>query len=174
MQKFSGQIELYTGDGKGKTTAAMGLALRMAGRGGRVFIAQFLKGQESGEHFAWQRFADLVALRRYGSGHFVRDQPSPEEIALARAGWEEAARAIASGEYRLVVLDEINVAASLGLVEVELVVSALKRRPPDLEIVLTGRNAPAALIELADLVTEMVPRRHYYEKGLPARLGVEY
>jgi len=159
-----GHIQVYTGDGKGKTTAALGLALRAAGAGARVFIAQFAKGRPSAEMAALQRFADLITIKQYGRGRFIVGEPDPEDVEAAREGLEEAQNVIASGEYSLVILDEANVAVDLGL---------LSAKPEHVELVITGRNAHERIIDRADLVTEMRQIKHYYSKGVEARRGIE-
>lgn len=172
---FQGYIQVYTGNGKGKTTAALGLALRAAGHGQASFIGQFLKGQRYGELKSVRRLSPLITIRQFGRKGFlhVTGDPDGEDIRRARRGFEAVLRALASGKYRIVVLDEINVALHfrlLGRRDVELL---LDRRPADVELVLTGRYAPAWLIRRADLVTEMRDRKHYYEKGVGARSGIE-
>ncbi len=168
-----GHIQVYTGDGKGKTTAALGLALRAAGAGARVFIAQFAKGRPSAEMAALQRFADLITIKQYGRGRFIVGEPDPEDVEAAREGLEEAQNVIASGEYSLVILDEANVAVDLGLLSVGALLSAVNAKPEHVELVITGRNAHERIIDRADLVTEMRQIKHYYSKGVEARRGIE-
>jgi len=170
-----GTVQLYTGDGKGKTTAAFGLALRAAGHGRRVLILQFMKGSERyGEVLAARRLAG-VAVEQYGRDDFVRrGAPTAEDRRLAAAGMARARQAVASGDYDLVILDELNVAVAYGLVPEDDVLALIKGKAAALELVLTGREAPPALIEAADLVTEMKEIKHPYQRGVKAREGVEY
>ena len=168
-----GCVQVYTGDGKGKTTAALGLALRAAGAGLHVFIAQFIKGIHSSELDALQRYSDLITIRQYGRGGFIRKEPEPEDIEAAEKGLAEARAAIESGEYDVVILDEANVAVHFGLFGVEELLALLDVRPEQVELVITGRKAPAELIARADLVTEMREVKHYYAAGVAARRGIE-
>jgi cob(I)alamin adenosyltransferase len=170
-----GLIQVYTGDGKGKTTCALGLALRAVGQGLRVLMVQFLKGRDTGEAKAVSRLAPDMTLRSFGRPVLVNLQsPAPEDLALAREALGLAKEAIQAGEHDLVILDEINVALAYRLVSLEEVLEMLKTRPGWVEVVLTGRQAPPELLELADLVTEMRPLKHYYEAGVPARRGIEW
>ena len=170
---MTGCVQVYTGDGKGKTTAALGLAIRAAGAGMRVFLARFLKPAVSSELRALERFADLVTVRSYGRAGFIRGEPGPEDIARAREGFEEVREAVASGGYLLVILDEVNVAVDLGLLEVEEVLDLIEERPEQVELVLTGRRADARIIERADLVTDMREVKHPWHAGVPARKGID-
>jgi cob(I)alamin adenosyltransferase len=167
-------VQVYTGDGKGKTTAALGLALRAAGAGLRVFIAQFAKGTEAAELASLARFADLVTVRQYGLRRFLREPPAPEDIAAAREGLREAREAVASGRWDVVILDEANIATHFGLFTVEELLEVVDRAAGRVEIVVTGRKADPRLIERADLVTEMREVKHYYAKGAAARRGIEH
>jgi cob(I)alamin adenosyltransferase len=169
-----GYIHLYTGDGKGKTTAAFGLALRASGAGLRVYIAQFTKGSDSGEVSALRKYSRAVTIRQFGARSFIKRQPSKIDRTLAAKGLAEVSGIIAAGRHRLVILDEICVALRLGLFPLEQVLDMLKTRPGHVEIILTGRNAPEALIDAADLVTEMREVRHYFKKGVRARKGIEF
>ncbi len=168
-----GYVQVYTGDGKGKTTAALGLALRAAGAGMKVFIGQFIKGEAASEHKALERFADLIRVRLFGLGLCITRKPTIADIAAAQAGMREAGEALRSGLYDVVILDEVNVAAHLGLVDVEDILRTIRERPAATELVLTGRYADDRVIASADLVTEMRAIRHYYEKGVQARRGIE-
>jgi len=167
-------LQIYTGDGKGKSTAAFGLALRAAGTGFRVFIAQFAKNAPTGELNALRPLADLIIVRQFGTGRFIRGCPSDEDCRIAREGLGEAREALLSDRYRLVILDEANVAVSFGLFPVDDLLDLIDVRPPDVELVLTGRNAHPRVIEKADLVTEMRKIKHYFDRGLPARPGIEF
>jgi cob(I)alamin adenosyltransferase len=174
-EEFKGRVQVYTGNGKGKTTAALGLALRAAGHGFRVYIAQFLKGQAYGELEGVRRLSPLVTIRQFGRKGFVHvtENPDDEDILRARRGLAQSLRAMLSGRFRIIVLDEVNVALHFRLLDEPAVASFLDQRPADVEVVLTGRYAPAWLIRRADLVTEMKDRKHYYTKGVRARLGIE-
>lgn len=167
-------IHLYTGDGKGKTTAALGLALRNIGWGGRVLVIQFLKGTRSGELNAAARLPGLE-IKQYGTGKFISKGSADErDLELAREGLEEAKKALSSGRYTLVVLDEVNVAVHLGLIGEEEVIEVIKSKNPSTEVVLTGRYAPKSFYDLSDYITEFVKIRHPYDLGVQARRGIEY
>ena len=168
-----GYVQVYSGAGKGKTTAALGLALRAAGAGLRVFFAQFIKGRHYSEIEALERFSDRIVVRQYGRGRFIKGRPSPEDIAAARRGLAEAVEALASGEYDVVILDEANVAAFYELFSVDDLLALVDARPERVELVITGRNAPEKLVERADVVTEMTEVKHYYHQGVKARKGIE-
>ncbi len=170
---MKGYIQVYTGNGKGKTTAAFGLALRAAGAGLKVYIAQFAKKKGYSEHKAFERFSDLVLAKQYGLGAFIVNAPSEEDIAAARKGLEEAKEALQSGLWDVVILDEANVAASIALFSVDDLLSLIALKPEGVELVITGRNADERVIEKADLVTEMREIKHYYTKGVEARVGIE-
>jgi cob(I)alamin adenosyltransferase len=168
-------IQVYTGDGKGKTTAALGLACRAVGHGYKVLIIQFMKGHiDYGELETARRLAPHLTIRPMGRGcRISREKPDPEDVKLCREAMLYAQRAIASGEYDIVVLDEINVAVNLGLIQKEEVLALLNERPSNVELVLTGRHAATEIIDRADLVTEMVEIKHYYQKGIQSRVGIE-
>ena len=168
-----GFVQVYTGDGKGKTTAALGLAVRAAGAGLRVYLAQFMKGRDSGEVAGLKRFADRITLRRHGGKCFVEEPPDEADIAAARDGLREAALAMRSGDYQMVILDEANVAAHVGLFTVDDLMELIRARPADVELVITGRSADRRVVEAADLVTDMVAVKHYFDRGVPAREGIE-
>ncbi|MBX6423893.1 cob(I)yrinic acid a,c-diamide adenosyltransferase [Thermosulfurimonas sp. F29] len=170
---FQGCVQVYTGDGKGKTTAALGLIVRALGAGFRVALVQFLKKGDYSEIRTLRRFEPQLSIYQFHSGGFVRGHPDATVCRAVAEGWRWAREIIKSGEFQLVVLDEINVALSLKLLSPEEVVSVLRERPSGVEVVLTGRNAPEEVIEFADLVTEMRKLKHYYERGIPARLGIE-
>lgn len=169
-----GYVQVYTGDGKGKTTAALGLALRAAGHGMRTYIGQFMKGQFYGELEAL-RGHPYITVEQYGDPNcwVRRDAVTPKQIAQAQRGLERAREAMLSGQYDIVVLDEVNVAIWFGLLTVEEVLALLDERPEGVEVVLTGRRAPQELIDRADLVTEMREVKHYYTQGVMARDGIE-
>ncbi len=168
----TGRVQVYTGDGKGKTSAALGLVLRAVGAGLRVFIVQFVKSGKSSEFGALAHFPDQVTIRQYGRG-FIEAEPTAEDITAAREGLAEARAALRSGEYQIVILDEANVAVHLKLFSVEELLGLIDSRLQDVEVVITGRNAHPELIQRADLVTEMRKVKHYYDQGLPARRGIE-
>ncbi len=170
-----GYVQVYTGDGKGKTTAALGLALRASGHGMRTYIGQFMKGQHYGELDAL-RDHPLITIEQYGDVRCIhREEVTPEHVAQARRGLERAREAMLGlkGCYDVVVLDEVNVAIWFGLLTVEEVLAFLDQRPEHVEVILTGRRAPQELIERADLVTEMREVKHYYQQGVLAREGIE-
>lgn len=168
-----GYVQVYTGDGKGKTTAAIGLAIRAAGAGFKVFIAQFLKKGDYSEIKALERFADLVTVEQFGLGRFVKGKPEPEDIEAARKGLETIKKILSSGNHQMVILDEANVAAACGLVSVDDLVAVIEQKPADVELILTGRGAAPRVIERADLVSEVKAIKHYFNKGVKARVGIE-
>ena len=170
---LQGFVQVYTGDGKGKTTAALGLALRAAGAGLRVYFGQFIKNADYSEIKALARFADCITVRQFGRGCFLLTEPAPEDRAAARRGLDNVRRALVSGDYDLVIADEANVAVALGLIEPDDLVALIDLRPEQVELVLTGRGAPDAVLTRADLVTEMRCVRHYYDRGVLARPGIE-
>ncbi|NLE45435.1 MAG: cob(I)yrinic acid a,c-diamide adenosyltransferase [Chloroflexi bacterium] len=168
-----GYVQLYTGDGKGKTTAALGQALRASGHGLRTYIGQFMKGQEYGELTALREHP-MITIEQYGDVRCIhREEVMPEHIAQANAGLQRAREMMLSGEYDIIVLDEVNVTIWFGLLDLDDVLDLLNERPADVELILTGRRAPQALIENADLVTEMREIKHYYAQGVGARTGIE-
>jgi len=172
-----GLIIVNTGPGKGKTTAAMGTALRAVGNGMKVLMLQFLKGSwHYGELDAVKAFGDKFIMKQMGRG-FVKvggPETDPEDIRLVEEAWQEAQQAINSGQWDLVILDEINYAISYGMLDPAKVVEALKRKPELMHVILTGRNAHPTIVELADTVTEMKQVKHAYEKGVMAQRGIEY
>ncbi len=174
-EKFKGYIQVYTGNGKGKTTAALGLALRAAGRGLRSYIGQFLKGQAYGELAAVRKLAPLITIEQFGRKGFVHvtENPDGEDIQRARKGLEKCRRAMLSGRYAIIILDEINVALHFRLLGLKDVFDFLDHKPAGVEVVLTGRYAPPTLLRRADLVTEMKEKKHYYARGVRARPGIE-
>lgn len=168
-----GLVQIYTGDGKGKTTAAFGAALRASGAGLRVCICQFAKGKTCSEAKA---LTSLRGVRVYQCGRacFIKGRPSAEDKRRAEGGLAEARKIMASGEYSLVILDEINIALKLGLLRINDIVDIIGSRPRHVEMILTGRDCPKALFKYADLVTEMREVKHPYRKGVLARRGIEY
>ncbi len=172
---MTGYVQVYTGNGKGKTTAALGLAFRAAGRGHRTYIAQFLKGRPSGELEAAKKLAPLIRIEQFGRQGFITitDGPGDEDRERAAAGLARAREAMLSGEYRIVVLDEVNSAVHFNILTEQDVLDLIDRRPASVELVLTGRYAPASFTDRADLVTEMSSVKHYFDKGVKAREGIE-
>jgi cob(I)alamin adenosyltransferase len=170
---MKGYVQVYTGDGKGKTTAAIGLAIRALGAGWRVFIAQFLKSGKYSEHKALAQFSDHLTIKTYGRNVFIKGEPEEEDRRLAQEAYQEIAEIVASGKYRLVILDEANVAVHYGLISVAQILDLIDRRAEEVELLITGRYAHAQLIERADLVTEMSAVKHYFDRGIKARVGVE-
>ncbi len=168
-----GYVHVYTGNGKGKTTAAFGLALRAICAGKRVYIGQFIKGMKYSELDAVKYLPNLV-IEQYGRNCFIKNKPTQQDIDLAQSGLKKITEVIMSGEYDIVILDEINVAIYYKLVEISQVIDVIKNRPVNVEIVLTGRYAPQELIDIADLVTNMQEVKHYYQKGIKARKGIEF
>ena len=172
---MTGYVHVYTGDGKGKTTAALGLALRAAGRGFRTYIAQLLKAQPTGEIEAVAKLAPLIRIEQFGREGFitVKDGPGDEDVERAKAGLAKAREAMLSGAYRIVVLDEVNTAVHFKVLPEKDVLDLIDERPAAIELVLTGRYAPASFVDRADLVTEMKERKHYSAQGVRAREGIE-
>jgi cob(I)alamin adenosyltransferase len=170
---MKGYVQVYTGNGKGKTTAAFGQALRSAGAGLRVFIAQFVKGTEYSEHRAMERFSDLITLKQYGRDCFINQEPTDKDILAAKQGYDDVAQIIRSGDYQMVILDEANIAVHYNLFSAQDLVALIDMKPKDLELVITGRYADPLVLEKADLVTEMLEVKHYYHKGIAARKGIE-
>jgi len=174
MSDEKGIVMLFTGDGKGKTTAAVGAAVRAAGHGARVLIIQFMKGRLYGE-LAIAEKIDNITIEQHGRDEFV-DPKDPEKIDVefARKGWARVLEAAGSEPPSLLVLDEINVAVSFGLIPLEEVVRFVKERPEGMDLILTGRYAAQELIDVADTVTEMKEIKHHYNAGVQMRKGIEY
>jgi cob(I)alamin adenosyltransferase len=170
---MQGYVQVYTGDGKGKTTAALGLALRAAGAGLKVFFGQFIKSAPYSEIKALERFGGQITLAQFGRGCFIRGNPCQEDIDLARKALAAVTEALVGGRYDVVIADEANVAYGCKLITEADLIALIDSRPTRVELVLTGRNAPAAVIQRADLVTEMKAIKHYYDKGILAREGIE-
>ncbi len=166
-------IQVYTGNGKGKTTAAIGLAVRAIGAGKKVFFAQFVKGQIYSEVKTILQYLPNITIKQYGLDCFINRKPKQEDVDAARKGFEEVSAVILSGKYDVVVLDEANIAIYYHLFSAEELIGLLKKKPEQTEIIITGRYAPCELIEVADLVTEMTEIKHYYTQGIPARIGIE-
>lgn len=170
-----GLVEVFTGDGKGKTTAALGTIFRAVGHGLHVCIVHFMKGQYPYGEYKTAEKCPNVTIGVFGRISFV-DPNNIEEVDKeeARKALDYASNAIYNGKYDIVILDEVNIASGWGLIDVEDVIRLIKEKPDDVELILTGRYADKRIIDCADLVTEMVSRKHPYEKGIKARLGIEY
>ena len=168
-----GFIHVYTGTGKGKTTAALGLAIRAAGAGKKVFIAQFVKSMEYSEIKTLRLLEGSINVTLYGQGCFITKDPAQEDIIAAKRGLEEVLELLKSKKYDLIILDELTIAIFFYLLTIEEVMSVLKQKPFETELVITGRYAPKEIIEFADLVTEMVEIKHYYQQGVLSREGID-
>jgi cob(I)alamin adenosyltransferase len=170
-----GYVQVYTGNCKGKTTAALGLAFRAMGHGFKTYIGQFMKGQRYGEIEAARLCSKYITLEQYGKDTFIHIQepPAAEDLKMAQDGLARARLAMLSGKYDIVILDEIVTAHHFHLITLDNMLKVIEDKPQDVELVMTGRYAPKELIEAADLVTEMVEVKHYYKKGVPAREGIE-
>lgn len=173
MNNPKSYIHLYTGNGKGKTTAALGLALRAAGAGEKVFIAQFVKGMHYAERDALKRFPE-IELKQYGLDCFIENQPTEKDIQAACNGLEEVSCIISGNQSDVLILDEVCIALYYHLFEGEELITVLNAKPEAMEVVLTGRYAPPELFEIADLVSEMKEIKHYYTKCVQARKGIEF
>jgi len=170
-----GLVQVYTGNGKGKTSAAFGVAIRAVGRGLKVYIIQFIKGGfDYGELYIVDKLPGLK-LKAFGRGKFVAEKkPDKVDVDLAEEALATAEEAVLSGEYDIVILDEVNVALNLKLIKTEKVLELIEKRPQHTELILTGRNAPVEIVQAADLVTEMLEIKHPYNSGFRARKGIEY
>ena len=173
LKMKKGYVQVYTGDGKGKTTAALGLAIRAAGAGFKVYIAQFLKKGDTSEIKALERFSDLITVEQFGLGRFVRGKPEAEDIEAARNGLENIQKILSSGKHQVVILDEANVAAVCGLISIEDLIVLIDQKPAHVELILTGRGAAPQIIQRADLVSEVKALKHYFNNGVKARVGIE-
>jgi cob(I)alamin adenosyltransferase len=167
-----GYVQIYTGNGKGKTTAALGISLRAVCAGYKVFFGQFVKGMVYNELKA-VNFLPGFEINQYGRNCFIYNDPEPEDIRLAKEGLDELGKKIISGEYDLVVMDELNIALYYKLFTVQDVLAILDKKANKTEVIITGRKAPEELIKRADLVTEMKEIKHYYQQGVQAREGIE-
>lgn len=166
-------IQVYTGCGKGKTTAALGLALRAAGSGLKVYIGQFVKGSSYGELKALKKIKN-IQIEQFGRNCFIRRTPRAKDIELAKKGFEKIKKIIAKRLYDVVVLDEISIAIRLKLLELKDIIDIIKKAPKNLELILTGRYAPREILKIADLVSEIKEVKHYFKKGIKARKGIEF
>ena len=170
-----GLVIVITGNGKGKTTAAFGQALRAIGQGYKVLVVQFMKGRKYGEFIVAEKHLPRLTIQLFGLDSFVmRDNPATVDIELARKGLEFAKKAIDSGKYNMVILDEINVAVDFKLIDLKQVVEMIKNKPPALDLILTGRYAAKEIIRLADTVSEVKEIKHHYAAGIKDRAGIEY
>jgi cob(I)alamin adenosyltransferase len=170
---MKGKVHVYTGDGKGKTTAALGLSIRAAGAGLRVFIAQFIKSDEYSEIKALKRFSDLITVEQFGLGGFIGGNPSSGDIEAAQKGIARVKEIISSGKYDVVVLDEANIAVKYKLFSEQDLLDIIDAKSKNIELVITGRDAAPKIIEKADLVTQMKAVKHYFQNGVEARVGIE-
>ncbi|KGN01989.1 cobinamide adenolsyltransferase [Clostridium novyi A str. 4570] len=172
MENNKGYIQIYTGNGKGKTTCALGLSLRAVCAGKKVFFGQFVKGMKYSELDAI-KYLPGFKMKQYGRDCFIFNKPSQEDIDIAKEGLKEIENILKSEEYDIVVLDELNIAIHYNLVSLEEIIDILKNKNEKIEVIITGRYAKEELINLADLVTEMKEVKHYYKKGVEARVGIE-
>ncbi len=167
-----GMVHVYTGNGKGKTTSSIGLAVRAVGAGMQVYIGQFAKGRKYSELNSLSEI-DNIKVKQYGLNTFINGEPDKEDIKKAKEGLEEIESILKSGEYDLVILDEANIATYYDLFSAEELIEIVESREGQVEVVITGRNADDKIIDYADLVTEMKEIKHYYQKGVMARTGIE-
>jgi cob(I)alamin adenosyltransferase len=170
---MKGYVQVYTGNGKGKTTAALGLSIRAAGAGLKVFIAQFIKMGEYSEIKALKKFSGQITVEQFGLGRFIKGNPSVEDIEAASKGLEKVKTILASGEHQVIILEEANVAVKIGLFSAQDLLDIIASKPENVELVITGRGADSRIIEKADLVTEMKEIKHYFQKGVAGRVGIE-
>jgi len=168
-----GYVQVYTGNGKGKTTAALGLAIRAAGAGLKIFIGQFIKKKKCSEHHLLDQLSGNIVIRRYGRGCIMGRQTSQGDRIAAREGYEEVKEILLSNRYDVVILDEANVAAHLGLINTQDLLELMALKPKKVELVITGRYADERVMQAADLVTEMRAIKHYRKQGVIARRGIE-
>ncbi|MCD6560542.1 MAG: cob(I)yrinic acid a,c-diamide adenosyltransferase [Desulfobacteraceae bacterium 4484_190.1] len=170
---MKGYVQVYTGNGKGKTTAALGLAIRAAGAGLKVYIAQFVKGTGYSEHNILAKLSDSITIKQYGQGFFINRKPLEEDIAAAREGLKKMEKIMCSGKYQLIILDEADIATYYNLFSVDDLLDFIRKKPKEVELIITGRMADSRIIDAADLVTEMKEIKHYFQKGVKARNGIE-
>ena len=168
-----GYVQVYTGNGKGKTTASLGLSVRAAGAGYKIYIVQFLKKGDYSEIKALDRFNDLITVEQYGMGKFVKGKPSPEEIEAGKKGYAKLQEILQKGAHDLVVAEEANVAVMCQIFSEQDLLNLIDIKPDHVELVITGRGATQAVMDRADLVTEMTEVKHYYKAGVQARVGIE-
>lgn len=170
--KYKGYVQVYTGNGKGKTTAAIGLTIRALGAGLRVLFVQFVKGLPYSEHKALSKFSNLT-IKQFGRPEFIHSKPSQEDIKAAKDGYSFVIEAFKNNTYDVVVLDEANIAVFFGLFSDDDLLELIKKKPQNTELIITGRYATQKIIDAADLVTEMKEVKHYYTQGVIARDGIE-
>lgn len=170
---MEGYTQVYTGSGKGKTTAAFGLALRAAGAGLKVYIAQFVKGMKYSELDSIEKLSDFIEIKQYGRDCFIFRDPEAEDIRVAQEGLKEVSKLMQSRKYDVIILDEANIATYYKLFSVDDLLELIQAKPENVELIITGRMADPRIIEAADLVTEMKEIKHYYQKGVQAREGIE-
>lgn len=168
-----GYTHVYTGNGKGKTTAALGLALRAAGNNMQVFIGQFIKGLKYSELNSLKKLSENITIKQFGRGCFIKRKPQAKDIEYAERGLARLKEIINSCKYDLVILDEVNIAIHFGLISVKNLINLIENKPENIELVLTGRLANEEILKKADLITEMKELKHYYKKGVLARKGIE-
>lgn len=168
-----GYIQVYTGDGKGKTTAALGISLRAAGAGLKVYIGQFLKKGGYSELKALERFSDLITIEQFGTGDYIIGAPKPEDIAAGKKCLMSLKDAMLSAKYDVIIMEEAGVAEKFGIIGADEVLDVIRQKPENVELIITGRGVSQSVMDAADLVTEMREIRHYYQKGVLARKGIE-
>lgn len=176
MKKLiKGYIHVYTGNGKGKTTAALGLAFRAMGKGLKTYIGQFIKGQQYGEIKSAELTSGMITIERYGRDSFlhIQSKPNVDDFRMAQEGLSRASAAMLSGKYDIIILDEIITAHYFQVLSLDDILNVIAKKPAHIELIMTGRHAPRKLIEAADLVTSMNEVKHYYKKGIKARDGIE-
>ncbi|MBU0971849.1 MAG: cob(I)yrinic acid a,c-diamide adenosyltransferase [Proteobacteria bacterium] len=170
---MEGYIQIYTGNGKGKTTSALGLAIRAVGAGKKVFIGQFLKSGKYSEMKALARFPDQITVEHFGLGKFVKGKPSEEDKKAGISGYKKIFQVLTQGAHDLVIMDEGNMALKYGIITERSLLDLFNAKPAHVELVVTGRGATPAIVERADLVMEMKEIKHYYQQGIKARIGIE-
>ncbi len=173
MEGGGALIQVYTGNGKGKTTAALGLALRAAGANLKVFIGQFIKGRPYSELKALRKIRN-IRVEQFGRSCFIKKSVHKKDIEAAKNGLEKIKKIISKAVYDVVILDEINVALKLGLLKLKDLLDLIEKTPKKVELILTGRNADPKILRIADLVSEIKDKKHYYKKGIQARRGIEF
>lgn len=171
---MKGYIQVYTGNGKGKTTAAFGLALRASNAGLKVFIGQFVKGKSYNENEAVAKYIKNITVKQYGLGCFIVEELTDNDIKAARNGLKDMRNIIQNGKFDIVIMDEVNIALYYKLFDVNELIELMRSKPDHVELILTGRYAPQEIIDKADLVTEMKDIKHYYQEGVLARAGIEF
>ncbi|MDO9152617.1 MAG: cob(I)yrinic acid a,c-diamide adenosyltransferase [Paludibacter sp.] len=170
---MKGYIQVYTGNGKGKTTAALGLAVRALGAGKKVFIGQFAKSKHYSELETIDKLLKSITIKQFGMGCFIFEKPKEEDVLAAQKGLKEIADIIESDEYDVIILDEANIAVYYNLFSVEELIQVISQKSEKTEIIITGRYATQEIMDFADLVTEMKEIKHYYQQGVQARIGIE-